>query len=46
MDEVGRDSDDGAEGEWVIEQEAWMGEDLWRPKLHAAQHCHEWTSLR
>ena len=30
MDEVRRGSDDDAEGERVLEQEDWMGGDLWR----------------
>jgi hypothetical protein len=38
VDDVGRGSDDGAEGGCVLEQEAWMGEGLWWPRFRAARH--------
>ena len=43
VDEVGRGSNDDVESGWVLEQEAWMGGDLWRPIFHAAQHRNEWV---
>ena len=45
VDEVGRGNDDDAEGGWGLEQEAWMGGDLWQPGFHAAQHGHKWDSV-
>jgi hypothetical protein len=36
VDEVGHNYDDDAEGGWGLEQEAWMGEDLWRHGLRCA----------
>ena len=36
VDEVGRGREDDAEGGWGLEQEAWMGGDLWRPRFRAA----------
>jgi hypothetical protein len=43
MDEVGRDSNDDAEGRWVLEQEALMGGNLWQPRFRATWHGHKWT---